>query len=177
MALQSRGALLASFEGEFGVSQSLLGLIAPAGTLGFVLAILVAGFLAGRVDARRVMGLGVILTIASLVVLASAPVYVLLLVTLLGQGTAAGVFRGIDRAVLSHLYPERRGRVFALYAVAWALGAVLGPLAVSAVLRVADWRLTYLLLAAWFVPIAFVTWRSSDPDTVGSERSLSMRGV
>lgn len=80
MALQSRGALLASFEGEFGVSQSLLGLIAPAGTLGFVLAIVLAGFLAGRVDARRVMGLGVILTIASLVVLASAPVYVLLLV-------------------------------------------------------------------------------------------------
>ncbi len=173
IALQSRGALLASFESTFGVSEGVLGLVAPAGTVGFVLAVLAVGFLAGRLDARRTMLVAIAGTVACLLALAGAPGYWLLLFALFGQGTAGGVFRGVDRAVLSHLYPTRRGRVFALYSVAWALGAVAGPLVATGAVRVTDWRATYLLLAVWFLPVAALVARLEVPDDVGAERALS----
>ncbi|XVH30523.1 MFS transporter [Haloferacaceae archaeon DSL9] len=174
LALQTRGALLASFEAEFGVSESLLGLVAPAGTVGFVLAVLAVGLLAGRLDARRTMLLGVAGTVGTLLLLAGAPGYWLLLLALLGQGGMGGIFRGIDRPVLSHLYPARRGRIFALYSLAWAVGAVAGPLLVSGVLRIADWRATYLLLAVWFLPIAVLALRLDVPEDASAERALSV---
>jgi len=37
LALQVRGALIPSLRAEFGVSEALLGLVAPAGTVGFCL--------------------------------------------------------------------------------------------------------------------------------------------
>ena len=144
MAMQSRGALLSSFEGTFGVSESLLGLVAPAGTAGFVVAILVVGLAAGQVDVRATMLVGAVAMALAMFVTALAPVYALLLAALLAQGAAGGVFRGLDRPLLSHVYPDRLGRIFVLYSLAWSIGAVAGPVVVSAVLTVADWRLTYL---------------------------------
>ncbi|RQH02048.1 MFS transporter [Natrarchaeobius oligotrophus] len=153
MAMQSRGALLSSFEGTFGVSESLLGLVAPAGTVGFVVAILAVGMLAGRLDVRHVLVAGAATMALSLFAIAVAPVYALFLFALLVQGAAAGVFRAMDRPLLSHLYPDRRGRIFVLYALAWAVGAVVGPVVASAVLLVADWRAMYVFLALSIVPV------------------------
>ncbi|RQG87127.1 MFS transporter [Natrarchaeobius halalkaliphilus] len=153
MALQSRGALLSSFEGTFGVSESLLGLVAPAGTVGFVVAILAVGMLAGRLDVRHVLVFGAVAMAISLFAISVAPAYSLFLFALLVQGSAAGVFRAMDRPLLSHLYPDRRGRIFVLYALAWAVGAVVGPVLASAVLLVADWRAVYVILAVSIVPV------------------------
>lgn len=163
MAMQSRGALLSSFEETFGVTESLLGLVAPAGTVGFVLAILVVGLLAGRLDVRVTMLLGAIAMAISLAVTAVAPVYALFLLALLAQGSAAGVFRALDRPVLSHVYPQRVGRIFVLYSLAWAIGAVTGPLLVSGVLWLTEWQATYLLLALWFVPVIVLVSRLEFP--------------
>ncbi|MBS3766377.1 MFS transporter, partial [Candidatus Bipolaricaulota bacterium] len=41
--LQLRGALLPNFQNTFGVSESLLGLVAPMGTLGFTVTVLAVG--------------------------------------------------------------------------------------------------------------------------------------
>lgn len=158
MAMQSRGPLLSSFEETFGVSEALLGLVAPAGTVGFVLAIVSVGFLAGRLEPRRTLLVGASVMAAALLAIAVAPAYWLFLLALLVQGAAAGVFRAVDRPLLSHIYPGRLGRVFVLYGLAWAVGAVTGPLAVSAVLRVAEWPLVYALIAAWLVPIVAAVW-------------------
>lgn len=174
MALQARGPLLASFEAEFGVSEGLLGLVAPAGTLGFVLAVLVVGLVAGRVRLRRVLLAGTLTTAGFLVVMGIAPVYWLFLLALLGQGAATGVFRGADRVILSHLYPARRGRIFTLYSLAWAIGAVIAPLSVSVILRYADWRATFLLLGAGFLPVAALLWTPSAPAGSADERPLSI---
>jgi MFS family permease len=173
LTLQTRGALLASFRTTFGVSEALLGLVAPAGTVGFVAAVLAVGLLTGRLNLARGLTLGVLLTAACLVVMSGAPVYWLFLLALVGQGTATGVVRGLDRPILSHLYPGQRGRVFALHALAWGLGAVAGPLLVNQVLAVGDWRLTYALLAAFFLPLAVVLWRLELPVDVSGERELS----
>ncbi len=177
VATQIRGALLPSFQSSFGVSEGLLGLVAPAGTVGFVLAVLAIGFVSGRVDLRRTLLVGIAAMSVALLVMSAAPVYWLFLAVMIGQGGAAGVFRGADRPVLTHLYPSRRGRIFALYSLAWALGAVTGPVLVNAVLAVTDWRVSYVVLGLFFVPIGLLVWRADLPATTDNEQSLSLAGL
>ncbi len=169
VAMQARGPILASLEDSFGVSEAALGLVAPAGTAGFVVAVVATGVLAGRLRMRWTLFVGVC---GALVLMAGAPIYVLFLLALLAQGGAAGVFRGLDRVVLSHLHTARRGRVFTAYALVWAIGAVLGPQLVSAVLAVADWRAVFLVIALCFVPTAIVASRLELP-AMEAERSIS----
>ncbi|MCL9814266.1 MFS transporter [Natranaeroarchaeum aerophilus] len=174
VATQIRGALLESFQSSFGVSEALLGLVAPAGTVGFVVAVLAIGFVSGRIDLKRTLLIGVAATTVSLLVMSAAPVYWLFLAVMVGQGAAVGAFRGVDRPILSHLYPSRRGRIFALYSLAWALGAVTGPVLVNAVLSVTDWRVTYAILGLFFVPIGLLIWRTELPASTDNEQSLSL---
>lgn len=177
VALQTRGALLPSFGSAFDVSPGLLGLVAPAGTVGFVAAVLAVGVAAGRLDVRGALLVGVAVTGVSLLFASAAPTYPLLLLFIAAQGTATGVVRALDRPILGHLYPSRRGRVFALHALAWAVGAVAGPLLVNAVLARGDWRLTYVVLGGFFLPLALLLWRLELPGGVREERALSWDAV
>ncbi|GAB3663263.1 MFS transporter [Halopiger thermotolerans] len=172
IAMQARGPILAELGTAFDVSEAALGLVAPAGTAGFVLAVVATGLLAGRLPIRRTMALGAVGVVCALAAMAAAPVYLVFLGALLVQGGAAGVFRGLDRAVLSHLHAARRGRVYAAYAFVWAVGAVLGPQLVSAVVTVADWRAVFVVIACCFVPTVLVAGRTDLP-AVDAERSLS----
>lgn len=172
VATQTRGPILASLEESFGVSEAALGLVAPAGTLGFLAAILATGLLAGRLPIRRTLIVSIVAVVGALVAMSLAPLYAVFLVGLLAQGAASGSFRGVDRVVLSHLYPSRRGRMYTAYALVWAIGAVVGPQLVSAVLAVADWRAVFVVVALLFVPSAVAASRISLP-SMDAERSLS----
>ena len=177
LTLQTRGPLLRTFEADFGVSEALLGLISPAGTLGFIVAVLVVGMVAGRIDVKRWMIVGIGLTAVSLLLMSGAPVYWLFLLFLVGQGTATGVVRGVDRMILSHLFPNHRGRVFTLYSLAWSIGAVMGPVFINTVLEAGNWRVAYVILGLFFLPLAGLVWQSDLPGTVAAERSLSLSGL
>jgi MFS family permease len=173
LALQVRGALIPSLRAEFGVSEALLGLVAPAGTVGFLLAVLLVGMSAGRVNVRRlVLGALAVATVA-FIAMGLAPIYPLFLGFLFVQGTADGVVRGLDRPILSHLYPEQRGRLFNVYALVWALGAASAPLFVNAVLAVGEWRWVFYLLALVFLPAAALVVHVGPPATQGNERTLT----
>ncbi len=174
LTLQTRGPLMRSFQAEFLVTEGLLGLVAPAGTVGFVVAVLVIGLLAGRINLKRWTLIGVGLTGVSLLLMSGAPVYWLFLVFLVAQGTATGVFRGIDRPILSHLYPRHRGRAFMLHSLAWAVGAVFGPIFVNWILGWTSWRVTYLVLGLFFLPLFVLLWRVELPTEVAAERDLSL---
>jgi MFS family permease len=173
MAMQARGPILSSLEATFGASEAALGLVAPAGTVGFAAAAVATGLLAGRIRMRLALLVGVVGVVCALVAMAVAPLYAAFLLALLVQGAAAGVFRGVDRTVLSHLHASRRGRVYTAYALAWAVGAVLGPQLVNVVLRVADWRVVFLVLACAFLPVAVVAARTELP-SMEAERSISV---
>ena len=174
LTLQTRGPLMRSFEADFAVSEGLLGLVAPAGTVGFVVAVLIIGLLAGRIDLKRWILTGLGITALSLLLMSGAPVYWLLLFFLLVQGTATGIVRGIDRPILSHLYPQHRGRAFMLHSLAWAIGAVLGPVFVNWILGWTSWRVTFLLLGLFFLPLFVMLWRVELPTEVNAERNLSL---
>lgn len=172
IAMQARGPILSSLEATFGVSEAALGLVAPAGTVGFVAAVVAVGFLAGRLRVRRMLFLGTALTGCALVAMAIAPRYAVFLGVLFVQGSAAGAFRGVDRVVLSHLHADRRGRMFTAYAFVWAVGAVLSPQLVTGVLAVADWRVVFVVISLCFLPTAAIAARFELP-SMDAERSLS----
>lgn len=170
---QVRGALLPSIKDSFAVSDTLLGFVAPAGTVGYLVAAVAVGFAAHRIDTRRFLLLGAGGTAAFLFVLSQVPTYALLLVLLLGQGMTIGVFRGLDRPLLGSLYPDRRGQLFNLYALTWAVGAVAGPLFVNQVIATNDWQFTFAILALVFLPSFVLITRLDLPAELDRGRSLS----
>ncbi|MDL5362330.1 sugar MFS transporter [Halalkalicoccus sp. NIPERK01] len=176
-SLQIRGALLPQFEAAFDISPGLLGLVAPAGTAGFFLTVLVVGLAAGRIRVHRTLLLGVLGAGAFLLVMSGAPVYPLFLGALLLHGISLGGVRALDRALLSHLYPERRGRVFTLHGLAWALGAVSGPALAALVMRIADWRVVFLVLGLGFLPVALSIRNLPMPERMDEERPISLSGA
>jgi MFS family permease len=173
LALQVRGAIIPSLRAEFGASEALLGLVAPAGTAGFIVAILLVGTAAGRLDVRKTVLVALGIAALAFLVMGAAPIYPLFLGFLLVQGSMDGVVRGLDRPILSHLYPGQRGRIFNVYALVWAVGAAAAPLFVNAVLSVGEWRWVFYLLAVVFVPAAVLIARADRPSIEGNERTVS----
>ncbi|WP_142855903.1 MFS transporter [Salinigranum halophilum] len=174
---QTRGPLLASFERSFGVSQSLLGAVAPAATVGLLLAVLLLGMNAGRVRVRRALLVGVGLTVCSLASLALVQSYWVLVGSFLLQGLGIGAVRALDRPLLGHLYPDARGRLFNLYALTWAVGATVGPLFVNWVLSVTDWRMTFVFLLLPLLPVVVLLWRATPPREMRNEQNISLAAV
>ncbi|ADJ14224.1 MFS transporter [Halalkalicoccus jeotgali] len=176
-SLQIRGALLPQFEATFSVPPGLLGLVAPAGTAGFFLTVLVVGLAAGRIRVHRTLLLGVLGAGAFLLVMSGAPVYPLFLGALVCHGVSLGGFRALDRALLSHLYPERRGRIFTLHGLAWAIGAVSGPALAALVIWVADWRAVFVVLGLGFLPVGLSIRNLPLPERMANERPISVDGA
>jgi MFS family permease len=171
-ALQMRGAVIPVLERTFGAPAWQLGLVAPAGTLGFTLLVAVVGAIAGRFAIHRLFLVGIVGTAAGLAVMGAAPSFAFFLVALLGQGALSGVGRGSDRPLLSHLYPRQRGRLFSYYDMMWAVGATVGPLVVAGALWLGDWRLAFYTLGAAFIPVAALVWTLPAPDVEGAEAPL-----
>jgi predicted MFS family arabinose efflux permease len=175
--MQARGALIPSFQASFRVSESQLGLITPLGTLGFVGPVVIVGALAGRLDIQRSVVLGLVLAAGGLVLIGTSSNFLALLLFVALQSAALGIFRALDRPILSHLHPENRGRMFSLETMAWAVGAMLGPFLVTWVLTRSDWRLTYYVLGAAYIPIAIIAWRLEFPDAIASEQSIDIAEI
>ena len=174
VGFQLRGALLPSIERTFDVSQALLGLVATAGTLGFVVSVFVVGMAAGRIDIHRALlvSAGVVAVAAFLTGL--APVFLVFLAALFVRGVATGPFRALDRAVLGHLYPDGRARIFNRYALVWAVGATAGPIVVTVALAAGNWRFAYALVGVGFVVSTALLVRLDLPESVRAERELTL---
>ena len=172
--IQARGALVPTFETYFGVSKGQLGLITPVGTVGYLVAMLTLGSASGRVDIRKFLLAGVALTGLSLVLIGAAPSFLLLLGLVGMRSLSTGIFRALDRPTLSHLYPESRSRIFTLQEMIWAVGAMSGPILVTAILSQYSWRATYLVLAALTVPVFVLVWRLDAPTGTTNERTFEL---
>ncbi|WP_276273524.1 MFS transporter [Haloarcula litorea] len=173
VALQVRGAVIPNLALTFGAPEWQLGLIAPAGTVGFLVVVTVVGAVVGRLDTRRVLLFGVVGTGVGALAMGLAPTFPLFLAAVVGRGVLRGAGRGTDRPLLSHLYPTQRGRFFSYYDMMWAAGATAGPLLAAAAIAVADWRWAYFALAAAFVPLVVLITRLDTP-TVGGDDPLDL---
>ena len=172
--LQMRGAVVPVLRETFGASAWQLGLVAPAGTVGFTLLVAVVGAVAGRFGTHRLFLVGVVGTGAGLLAMGVAPSFGFFLAALVGRGVFSGVGRGSDRPLLSHLYPEARGRLFSYYDMTWAVGATLGPLVVSVALALGNWRLAFYALGVAFVPVAALVRSLPAPEVGRGDRPLDL---
>jgi len=175
--IQARGALVPTWGEAFSTTESYLGLITPVGTVGFVAAMVLFGSASGRINIKRFLLISVALTIAGALLIGASPTFFLLLAFVGLRSFGTGIFRSLDRTVLSHLYPHSRARVLSLHTMAWAVGATAGPLLVTVALWQSSWQFTYVVLALALVPVFVALWRLDRPATLENERSFSLSDV
>jgi MFS family permease len=176
-ALMIRGPIVPELGRNFDAPAWQLGLIAPAGTAGYLVAVTVVGFSAGRLDAHRLIVAGLLGSAVVMLGMGVAPFLAVFLLGMLARGLMNGVLRGLNRPIISHFYPDSRGRMYSYYDMVWAVGAMLGPIGVVAVLALADWRLAYYALAVGMFGLAVVVWWLDGPDVEGTEEPFDRREI
>lgn len=177
VAMMARGPIIVELGQTFDAPEWQLGLIAPAGTVGYLIVIAVVGFGAGHLDTQRFVALGLAGSGVALLAMGAAPILAVFLLAVVIRGTMNGVIRGLNRPLLSHFYPERRGRVYGYYDMAWAMGALIGPLLVIVAVALLDWRLTYYVLAVGTFLLAAVVWRLDAPDVDSQEEPFDRADI
>ena len=152
----AKGAALPLIRHDLGLSYGQIGLLASVpllvgGALELPLG-LFAG--AGRRRRRAVLGGGIIF-ILSLLAVAGARSFIVLLVAFTVFYPASGAFVSLTQAKLMEAWPDRQAQVMARWDLAGSAGAVAGPLLLTAVLAAGGgWRVAYLVLAA----LALAAW-------------------
>jgi len=175
---QARGALLKPIQDTFSVSKSVLGLIAPATMIGFIVSVLTIGMTTGRINIRKFLLIGAGLSFIFLILLGSSPFFFLLLGFFFVSGISGGLTTALGPPILSHMYSKRRGWIFNRYEMIWAAGAASGPLFVNLILVIfGSWRLAYFLLSLGFVPIFILIWKIRLPYCIKREKALSLKDL
>lgn len=177
IAMMARGPILVELGDTFDAPEWQLGLIAPAGTIGYLVVIAAVGFGAGHLDAQRYVTVGLFGSGLAMLAMGVAPLLAVFLLAVVLRGTMNGVVRGLTRPLLSHFYPESRGRVYGYYDMTWAAGAVVGPLLVIVAVAILDWRLTYYALAAGMLGLALVVWHLDAPQVESGEEPFDRADV
>ncbi len=173
MVLQLRGALLLNIKETYAVSESLLGLIAPAGVLGFTISALTTGMIAGKINIKKFILIGVATTALTTCLISTAHLYPLFLVMIALSGLARGISGGLGRPFLGHLFAEKRGQIFNINEAVWAIGATCGPLLATLVLTFSTWRVAYLLVGLAFIPVFFLMLKTDLSHVHVDERKIS----
>lgn len=176
-AMMIRGPIVPELGATFDAPAWQLGLIAPAATVGYLVAVSVVGFGAGHLDAHRLIVGGLFGSAVALLGMGVAPGLAVFLLGVVVRGLMNGVLRGLNRPLLSHFYPDSRGRMYSYYDMVWAAGAMVGPIGIVAVLAVADWRLAYYGLAAGMLALGVVVWWLDAPAVTGTEEPFDRREI
>ncbi|MFB6075295.1 MAG: sugar MFS transporter [Haloarculaceae archaeon] len=172
MAMMARGPVIPHLRDTYLAPEWQLGLIAPAGMVGYLLVVALVGFGAGHLEPRRFVALGLAGSGVSLLAMGAAPLLGVFLLAIVVRGTMNGVVRGLNRPIVSHFYPENRGRMYSYYDMIWALGAMGGPVLVVAAVAVGSWRLAYYALAGVMFLLAAIVWLLDAPAVETDEEPI-----
>lgn len=145
------GVLLVAQIHDYGVSRAEIGISFFTGSLGVFLASAAVGPLAHRLGMRLALLAGGGLFVASALFLGTRPPFIAFLVVQLAVGFGTGLVESLLNAYLAML-PDATTRLNRLHAF-FGVGALLGPLLATWVLRYAEWPAVWLVLAAVCVPL------------------------
>ena len=152
----AKGAALPLIRHDLGLNYGQVGLLASVPLLvGGALELPLGIMASGPVRRRRAVLAGGIVFILSLLAVAGARSFLVLLAAFTVFFPASGAFVSLTQAELMDAWPDRQARVLARWDLAGSTGAVAGPLLLTAVLAAGGgWRTAYLALAA----AAAVAW-------------------
>lgn len=103
---------------------------------------------------------GVAAFTAGLVVAGTAPSMDLFITGRFVQGFGGGLFQVSMYVLVSRVYPaEIHPRVFSIFATAWVVPSMIGPVITGLVVESAGWRWVFLGVAAFVLPAALLLWR------------------
>lgn len=155
---------LPDISGSLGTSQTGLTLIALGCTLGLAMSVLYLGAIGDRHGRRRMLLLGLTLTVPASAMSAWAPTTEVLVAGRIFTGVAAGMAFPTTLALITALWSEGAGRAraIALWSAIGAGGAVLGPVVAGLLLEYFWWGSVFLI-AVPLAAIAFVLVITSVP--------------
>jgi MFS transporter, FSR family, fosmidomycin resistance protein len=169
----AKGAALPLIRHDLRLSYAQIGLLASVPLLVGGALELPLGLLAGAGRRRRqvVLGGGIVF-ILSLLAVAGARSFIVLLVAFTVFYPASGAFVSLTQAELMEAWPDRQAQIMARWDLAGSAGAVAGPLLLTAVLAAGGgWRVAYLVLAA----LALAAWLGTcgvEPHPVRASRDV-----
>jgi FHS family glucose/mannose:H+ symporter-like MFS transporter len=164
--LGALGVLLPVIGDSFALGANVSGRLFPATFGGFVVGVLVCGYLSDRAGRKRVLLLGIGAYAAGLALFGGAPSFDLALLAGVLIGAGSGAMETVASALAADLYPHRRAFILNVLQIAFGAGAALSPLAAQVLLRGGtDWRLLYFGLcgASAVLFLAFVAQRAPVP--------------
>ncbi len=138
------GVLLPSLMGQYNVDKAGISLLFLTATLGYLIAAFGSGLLVERLGRQAFLVLGASLFLLGTITLVLQPPFLLFLLALFFVGAGGGTLDAGLNAYVASL-PNNTAALNYLHAF-YGVGALLGPLAASAVLAVGlGWNITYLL--------------------------------
>ena len=146
---------------EFRIPLGVLGFLASAWNMGYLLTIL-AGILSDRYGEPVILSIGLLIGGAAAGLAAIAPNYQLLAAFFLLAGIGAAFGEASMNPLISRLYPERSGFALNILHIFWSVGAFIGPtLAGVLIIKYGEWRLPYQVTSIAFIPLIFASLLSA----------------
>jgi fucose permease len=150
------GVLLPAQISDYGVSKTAIGATFFTGSVGFVLASLLAGPMVHRLGMRVALVVGATLTAVVGLYISTRPPFVAFVLIAVVTGFGVGVAESGFQAYIVTL-PNSTALTNRLHAF-FGVGALLGPLLATWILGFASWRTVWFVLAAAEVPFVVAIW-------------------
>ncbi len=124
------------------------GRLFPASFCGFIVGVLVCGYLSDRWGRKAVLLAAIAAYGFGLVITSIVPVFNMALLAAALIGAGSGAIETVASALAADLYPERRALLLNAIQIAFGAGAAIGPFAAHTMLAHGiDWRTLYMALA------------------------------
>jgi FHS family glucose/mannose:H+ symporter-like MFS transporter len=140
--------LLPFIGSSFGLGAAVQGRLFPANCGGFIVGVLVCGYLSDRWGRKTVLLLGIAGYALGLGLFGSAPTFGVALVASALVGAGSGAMEAVASALATDLFPERKAFILNTIQVAFGAGATCSPTLAHWLLTTGtDWRTLYFGLA------------------------------
>ncbi len=141
--------LFETFQADFGVTNTTLGLLFSAMMLAYAAMQFPSGALADRVGPVRVVAAGAVGVGVGSAMVVGAGSFGLLVAAVVVLGVTTGAHKTVAISLLSRLYPDRTGRAVGVMDTVGQFGGVVAPAGVVAVLAAAlAWQWLFVAAAA-----------------------------
>nr|WP_159765053.1 MFS transporter [Halovenus carboxidivorans] len=172
--------LLQPAAADFGVSAASLGVVTSAAWLGSAAPRLPTGLLLTRFQRHHVIAATGSILVATAGLTAFADSVLHLTVGAFLMGLASGSYFIAANPLVSELFPDNVGTALGVHGTASQIAAVVAPLALTGILLVGSWQLTFVVIAAVAaVGTAGLVWaarKTALPEAGTDDRSLLAAG-